>query len=746
MENTTVALSTALLGPLVSATDSHLNASNFAQLLKQILEETGNVYQLGRISLYHVMDTDDGASSEADTGETLKENGQHSKHNELPMHTAAEQNACFSQDYSWNSSTGFEIENKDAQRIPFHPYYTRWLETLKTGNKIVGETSSFPPIEQELLNALDTASTLIIPDCVSGYLRGFIAFDRLSHQSKAFGPDEQDELFWLSRLLFRALENKHHALHQEAEIESYKNRLYSKNQILANLSHEIRTPMNGIVGLAEQLEDLESNMSKRSFIENIKLSAANLMEVLTEIAEFSKSDDPDCDTSEDILSISKELLPVVRLYEEKAADKNLKLSVEVPDNAEIQFLGDYYRIRNVLKNLVDNAIKFTQKGYIKISFLLDELSDGPELVINVEDSGIGISKDKQNYVFEKYAQVEQGFTRSYSGIGLGLSIVKNTLAVLDGSIELQSDAGKGSHFRVHIPVKLVDKELGSRGIVTPETLTSLRFLVVDDHPINRKVVTTILKHWKSSFEVATNGLEAVEKSEKADFDIILMDIQMPVMDGYTAARKIRALKGDKTFILALTASILKEDEQHCLDAGMNGIIRKPFFPDNLRYWIKNLNVQNVPIMNINSTSQDSEFDHHRSEDSAGSASDTGRSSSESADNAKVTDLGYLKDISDGNAEFMQEMINLFIDQSGDHTGNIQEGITNGDYDKIAGAAHKMKPVLGYVGVAPEASMIRDIEIKAKAHDPLQDIQELLDTLNQVVDQANDELKAYLKER
>jgi CheY-like chemotaxis protein len=323
--------------------------------------------------------------------------------------------------------------------------------------------------------------------------------------------------------------------------------------------------------------------------------------------------------------------------------------------------------------------------------------------------------------------------------------VKNTLTVLDGSIELQSEAGKGSRFKVHIPVKLSAQVQGGGGAVTSETLRNLRFLVVDDHPINRKVVTTILKHWKAFFEVATNGLEAVEKSEKADFDIILMDIQMPVMDGYTAARKIRELKGDKTFILALTASILKEDEQHCLDSGMNGIIRKPFFPDNLRYWIKNLNVQNVPIMDINSTSRDSEFGHEKESERAGSAKGNGSTSSGTPGSTKVTDLGYLQDISDGNEEFMHEMINLFIDQSGDHTGNIQEGIKNADYDKIAGAAHKMKPVLGYVGVAPEASMIRDIEMRAKAHDPLQEIQQLLDTLNNIVHQANEELKAYLKE-
>lgn len=742
MKNTKVALPAALLGPLITATDSHLDTADFVHLLRQIFEETGRAYQLGRISIYHVEDTSKATASDAREGHSSAEDEPQLNEEDRPSDAGEHHHLCFSQDYSWNSSTGFEIKNKDAQQIPFHPYYARWLDKLQRGEQIEGETSSFPRIEQELLYALDTASTLIIPDYAAGRLRGFVTFDRLSPQSKAFGQNEQDELFWLSRLLFRALENIQHTVQQQAEIESFKNRLYSKNQILANLSHEIRTPMNGIVGLAEQLEDLESNMSKRSFIENIKLSAANLMEVLTEIAEFSKSDDLESDTSEDILSISKQLLPVVRLYEEKAGDKKLKLTVEVSENAETEFWGDYYRIRNVLKNLVDNAIKFTKQGFIKISFSLDASSSTPELVIDVEDSGIGISKDKQNYVFEKYAQVEQGFTRSYSGIGLGLSIVKNTLTVLDGRIELQSEAGKGSHFKVHIPVKLSDKEQDAGGTVTPETLKNLRFLVVDDHPINRKVVTTILKHWQASFEVATNGLEAVEKSREADFDIILMDIQMPVMDGYTASSKIRELKGDKTFILALTASILKEDEQHCLDSGMNGIIRKPFFPDNLRYWIKNLNVQNVPIMDINSTSQDSEFGHQKESKGAGSLN--GNPASGTSGNAKVTDLGYLQDISDGNEEFMHEMINLFIDQSGDHTANIQEGIKNGDYDKIAGAAHKMKPVLGYVGVVPEASMIRDIEMRAKAHDPLQDLQQLLDTLNNIVHQANEELKAYLK--
>lgn len=739
-----------ILNATLQLSDASVSDDVYAEYVHHFFAETGNAYGIGRITFFSVKELQE-LNNAADAIELRPKEPARSEDGENP-------HLNFSQLYSWKHPDVFESRNEDAQEIPFHPYYTRWLEVLQRGENIMGDTGSFPKIEQELLNALNTVSTFIIPDIREGRLEGFLAFDRLESHPLPFGEDTQLKLKWLGNYLFNSHHNRATIARKQSKIDSLGTQLQSKNQILANLSHEIRTPMNGIVGLAEQLEDLENDLSKRSFLENIKLSAANLMEVLSGIAEFSKSDESNDHVSEDKVGIETEILPITRLYEEKAAEKNLTLTARFDDNLPPQFLGDYHKIRNILKNLIDNAIKFTREGYVNVRFSYAEHEQQPQLHILVEDSGIGISKDKQSYVFEKYAQIEQGFTRSYSGIGLGLSIVKNTLMLLKGDVKLDSEAGKGSRFRVSIPIKLLKPEQHQHLSLEPEALRKLRILVVDDHPINRKVVTTILDKWSSTYEVAKNGLEAVQMAEKADFDIILMDIQMPVMDGYDATRKIRELKGDDTTILALTASILKEDEQHCIEVGMNGIIRKPFFPDNLRYWVYKQNSSSISAkravktedatrhhdLTISNTNMDTMNENNAPEqenENEKNKADAAAQNSKPA--ATVTDMAYLKDISDGNVEFMDEMVNLFIDQSGGHIESLQDGITNQDYKTIAAAAHKMKPVLGYVGISPDNSKIREIEAAAKQENNMEEIQRMLNDLQTIVTQANEELKTFL---
>lgn len=740
-------ISPNILNAALRLSDASVPESLYEEYVQHLFSETGSAYNIGRITLYSV--------------EALPLPTPAQKDDKQPDQPEKER-TCFTQLYSWKYPDTFESRNEDARQVPFHPYYTRWLEILQRGEPIIGDTGSFPKIEQELLSALNTVSTFILPAVRAGKLEGFLSFDRLRSHPEPFSETVRANLEWMGNSVFNSYGARVLLAQKQGKIDTLSTQLQSKNQILANLSHEIRTPMNGIVGLAEQLEDLENDLSKRSFLENIKLSAANLMEVLSGIAEFSKSDETNDNISEDKVGIETEILPITRLYEEKASEKKLSLTATFDDNLPAQFLGDYHKIRNILKNLIDNAIKFTREGYVKVRFSYLENDQEPRLVIVVEDSGIGISKDKQTYVFEKYAQIEQGFTRSYSGIGLGLSIVKNTLMLLKGDIELESEAGKGSLFRVSIPIKLLKAEQHEHLSLEPETLRKLRILVVDDHPINRKVVTTILDKWSSTYEVATNGLEAVQMAEKADYDIILMDIQMPVMDGYDATREIRRLKGEGTIILALTASILKEDEQHCIEVGMNGIIRKPFFPDNLRYWVYKQNTKSAADRtagtdiapdsgpgrespsfsntNLETTMNNHTSSEHENEELGHTRSKAGGSEDEKQ---MVTDLAYLKDISDGNVEFMDEMVSLFIDQSSGHIESLQEGVNTGDFKTIASAAHKMKPVLGYVGISAENSGIREIEACAKKASDMATIQQRIGHLQSVIQQANDELKQFL---
>ncbi|AXJ00302.1 His Kinase A (phospho-acceptor) domain-containing protein [Cyclonatronum proteinivorum] len=624
----------------------------------------------------------------------------------------------FSQMLQWNDLGNIQEENVEASEIPVNPYFERWATLLSQNNVLYGPPDSFPEIEAEVLEAMGIKYVVIVPYLNRGQLEGFAAFERTRDKSEALWASSfhQDEFRLIGRWLFNLMKSRKQILQLENEKRLLAAQLDSKNQILANLSHEIRTPMNGIVGLAEQLEDLENDISKRSFLESIKLSSANLMEVLSDIAEFSTSEAETIQISTDQIDVRRDIKPIMELFRDKAVEKGLRFEADIDDDVPELIESDFVKIRNIIKNLTDNAIKFTSDGYVKsrLSFEQNE-NDHDYLILKVKDTGIGISKDKQDYVFEKYAQIEQGFTRTYSGIGLGLSIVKNTVNMLSGNIALESEPGKGCLFVIRIPV-LTLKQAGTNK-VSYESLENMRILVVDDHPINRKVVTTILDKWNAKYEIACNGREAVEIASKQQFDIILMDIQMPVMDGYDATVKIREVRGDQVTILALTASILKEDEKHCLEVGMNGIIRKPFFPDNLKKWLNNPN-------------------HENKEDTSDMAA---------LNNETVTDLAYLNEISDGNKEFIDEMVNLFVDQSGGHIESLREGLRNSDYAVIAAAAHKLKPVLGYVGIDLEKSGIKQIETVSKSHGDFEMIEKLIDELEGLINKANDELNNYLAE-
>lgn len=625
-----------------------------------------------------------------------------------------ETSAFFSQMLRWKDDGTIEEESVEATEIPVNPYFERWAALLSQNTVLYGPPESFPDIESEVLEAMGVKYVIIVPYLNDGKLEGFAAFERTRNKSARLRASNfhQDEFRLIGRWLFNLIKSRRQILDLEVLNQALSAQVDSKNQILANLSHEIRTPMNGIVGLAEQLEDLENDLSKRSFLESIKLSAANLMEVLSDIADFSTSETESAQPQNDLIDVWCDIYPVMELFREKATDKGLTYETRISDQVTAFIESDFLKLRNIIKNLTDNAIKFTSNGIVSCELDMENTTEGHELIIRVRDTGIGISKDKQEFVFEKYAQIEQGFTRTYSGIGLGLTIVKNTVHLLNGEISLESEAGSGCHFEIRVPVVPVKNKLPQKA--SYETLENMRILVVDDHPINRKVVTTILDKWNAKYEIACNGLEAVEIATKHHFDIILMDIQMPVMDGYDATLKIREVCGQDVTILALTASILKEDENHCLEVGMNGIIRKPFFPDNLKQWLNKTND------NQNKSGAMSDHEH-----------DT------------VTSLSYLTDISDGNKEFIDEMVNLFIEQSGGHISAMKEGISKADHKSIGASAHKFKPVLGYVGIDLEKSGIKNIEALSKNQGDLKLIEKHLNDLELLVSKANEELKTYL---
>lgn len=360
----------------------------------------------------------------------------------------------------------------------------------------------------------------------------------------------------------------------KAKKEVEKNAM-SRTQFVANMSHEIRTPMNSIVGLIGVLAESGLNKEQHETLGIVKHAANNLLHLLNDIIDLSKIDSNQIDLVSEWFSPTNLFKKTIRLLEVKAAENNNKLILALDEELPDQIKGDQLRIEQILINLLNNALKFTHDGTVKLH--VKKVSEDPpkvKLRFTVSDTGMGIDKDVQKTIFNIYDQGSAKVSRKYGGSGLGLAISQSLCNKMGGEIELESTPGHGTNFWFTLPFesKTMKKEPEKKGI---------HILVVEDNLLNQRVVGTTLQRNGFTYDVAENGKVAVEKFKTGEFSLVIMDIQMPVMDGYEATEKIRAFEQQtpgkkKTNIIALTANATKEDQTKCIDVGMDGYMTKPF--------------------------------------------------------------------------------------------------------------------------------------------------------------------------
>lgn len=372
---------------------------------------------------------------------------------------------------------------------------------------------------------------------------------------------------------------------EEAEKSSH-----AKAEFLSVMSHEIRTPMNAVVNLTNFL--LEDNPTQKQ-VENLnilKFSANNLLAIINDVLDFNKIESGKVDFEHidfDLLSL---LDSIHYGMEVNAKQKNIYFFLDADINLPQMLVGDPNRLTQILNNLISNAIKFTEKGHVKLQLtLVHETPQDITLRFDVEDTGIGIAKEEMNYIFNMFTQAASDTTRKYGGTGLGLAITKRLLQLQDSDIELTSEVGKGSTFSFVLKFDK-GKALSSkrfkhkRATTNGQLLEGAKILVVEDNAVNVLVVKKFLKKWGIEFTHAADGEEAIQKITTSSFDLILMDIHMPNMDGYTASRQIRKMNGQEYRdipIIALTASALMDNQNKVFEAGMNDIVVKPFNPSEL---------------------------------------------------------------------------------------------------------------------------------------------------------------------
>ncbi len=361
-----------------------------------------------------------------------------------------------------------------------------------------------------------------------------------------------------------------------------------KDRFLTNMSHEIRTPLNGILGMANLLnQNVLEEQQKECFAEMIE-SARHLQSLIDDIFEFSAIETGNYKPDLGKFELSEILKKSTEPFEKEAREKGISLKTETDSDLPAHFTGDQRALRIVLRNLLSNALKFTHKGSVSLKVRLEKPVGNKvaRVRFEVEDTGIGIQTFYLDKIFDSFSQVDTSTTKNYQGTGLGLAISERLVKLMNGTIGVKSRAGKGSLFWFVIPLKVEKKEnenFDESEIL--ELLKEFRILLVEDNLINQKISKVTLEKKGCLLDVANNGKEGLEKYIKNPYDLVLMDIQMPVMDGLEATRKIREFEkkqGERhAFIVALTANAMESDRKKAMEAGMDGFIAKPFDPSEL---------------------------------------------------------------------------------------------------------------------------------------------------------------------
>lgn len=364
----------------------------------------------------------------------------------------------------------------------------------------------------------------------------------------------------------------------------------AKSEFLATMSHEIRTPMNGIIGMLNLLKRTPLTEQQHDYLNTIDTSSEQLLLLLNDILDITKIESGKLVLEQRPFDLYKLTKDCMRLIEDRAKEKGLDLEIDIAADTPGQLIGDEMRIRQVLINMLGNAIKFTEEGYINLNITtLARYRDKVRLLFSVIDTGIGIPENKRDELFEKFSQLDSSTSRKYGGSGLGLAICKNLVNTMHGEIGFKSNQNKGSHFffSLELPIVIGAEKAGSAiNLHEQDQVPALNILLAEDNDINSYAAKSLLEQDGHKVMIAKNGEQAIRAVEDSheNFDVILMDIHMPDVDGIEASRRIRQLADPQKQaipIIALTANILQEDKQKCIEAGMNGFVAKPFSPDQL---------------------------------------------------------------------------------------------------------------------------------------------------------------------
>jgi PAS domain S-box-containing protein len=465
-----------------------------------------------------------------------------------------------------------------------------------------------------------------------------------------------------------------------------------QEQFLANMSHEIRTPMNGIQGMTDLLLDTPLAENQHDFAKTIKRSADNLVVIINDILDFSKIKAGKLTIEKIDFNLKEVVENVTAVFNHRVKEKGLDFSILVDENIPSTLQGDPYRLNQILVNLIGNAIKFTPSGSVKIGISLREKKER-EVILDfaVTDTGIGIKNDKINEIFESFTQASVETSRKYGGSGLGLAITKQLLEMQNGKISVESVESQGTTFRFSIPFgySKANNKLFFNGKKLKDYhgfLKGKKFLVAEDNKVNQKVIENVLQKAGAVADIANNGLEAISfLKERNHYDIIIMDLQMPEMDGYAATKYIRNVMNISTPVIAMTASALKGEKSKCIEIGMNDYLTKPFEFSAFYERISNLLSDKKEEQMIAKT-----VDEEKNE---------------------LFDLTMLEELDDN--EYLSQMIEIFLSMTAVELTEMEKQLDADEFENIYKNAHKLKSSTGLMKADKLFRVLVTIEEAAK---------------------------------
>jgi signal transduction histidine kinase/DNA-binding response OmpR family regulator len=462
--------------------------------------------------------------------------------------------------------------------------------------------------------------------------------------------------------------------------ETAEQSLATRQLFLANISHEVRTPLNAILGMSAILESSPMNEEQLEFIAAIRSSSEGLLVIINDILDMTKMESGRFGLETIVFDLHQIVKLLIRSQSVRANQKNIELLLDFDKRIQPQLMGDPTRLNQIISNLISNAIKFTNQGHVKLSIQIkDQSSDTQTIRFEVEDTGIGIEENKIQLIFEEFTQEDETITRRYGGTGLGLAISKNLIELMGGTIQVSSIKDVGSIFRFDLAFPISFEEFKPKNSLQRDSnLRNARILIVEDNELNRFLAITLLKRWNAIPLVAIHGSDAVEILRKNSVDLILMDLQMPVEDGFLATDRIRLELNIHTPIIALTANALESERLLCLERGMNDYLSKPYLPEDLF----NIIVNHLPPMEITSRPP------------------------------IALDLSKLSALYSGNEEHIRKTSSIFALQISREKEVLLSCLENKAFTEIKGLAHKMKPSFALYKIDPAVLCITQLEIAA----------------------------------